>query len=122
MSMKTRPLVISKLEEFVRNKLLTLNSLRTVNEIKTFIWHNGRPQGMRGYNDDLVIALAIACWIRDTALTVNQRDVEQRKAMFTAWRSDSSKLDTRIKGMAGYSDKRKQPSPRGNYLPWIYKG
>ena len=77
---------------------------------------------LRGYNDDLVIALAIACWIRDTALTVNQRDVEQRKAMFTAWRSDSSKLDTRIKGMAGYSDKRKQPSPRGNYLPWIYKG
>ena len=36
MSMKTRPLVISKLEEFVRNKLLTLNSLRTVNEINFF--------------------------------------------------------------------------------------
>ena len=35
----------------------------------------------RGYNDDLVIALAIACWIRDTALTVNQRDVEQRKSL-----------------------------------------
>ena len=122
MSMKTRPLVLSKLEEFIRNKLLILNSLRTVNEIKTFIWHNGRPQGMRGYNDDLVIALAIACWIRDTALTVNQKEVEQRKAMFTGWRSDSSKLDTRIQGMTGYSERKQKPKPGGNYLPWIYKG
>ena len=34
MSMKTRPLVIAKFEEFVRNKLITINSMRLVNEIK----------------------------------------------------------------------------------------
>ena len=122
MSMKTRPLVLSKFEEFIRNKLLILNSLRAVNEIKTFIWHNGRPQGMRGYNDDLVIALAIACWIRDTALTVNQKELGYKKAMLSGWRSDSSKLDTRIQGMTGYSDKKQKPNSGGNHLPWIYKG
>ena len=56
MSMKTRPLVIAKFEEFIRNKLITINSMRLANEIKTFVWHNGRPQAMRSYNDDLVIA------------------------------------------------------------------
>ena len=39
---------------------------------------------MRSYNDDLVMALAIACWVRDTALTVNKRDAEYNKAMVGA--------------------------------------
>ena len=73
MSMKTRPLVIAKFEEFIRNKLITINSMRLANEIKTFVWHNGRPQAMRSYNDDLVIATAIGCWVRDTALTYKQK-------------------------------------------------
>ena len=67
-SMKTRPLIIAKMEEFIRNKLITINSLRLFHELKTFIWYNGKPQAMKGYNDDLVMALAIACWVRDTAL------------------------------------------------------
>ena len=69
-STKTRPLVIAKLEEFIRNKLIKIYSTRTIEEIKTFIWYNGKPQAMRGYSDDLIMALAIACWVRDTALTV----------------------------------------------------
>ena len=80
MSMKTRPLVLSKLEEFIRNKLLILNSLRTVNEIKTFIWHNGRPQGMRGYNDDLVMAFGIAMFMRDTSFKFRQQHLDMSKA------------------------------------------
>ena len=39
-SHKTRPLIIAKLEEFVRNKLITINSRRLANEVKTFVWHN----------------------------------------------------------------------------------
>ena len=52
-SMKTRPLIIAKFEEFVRNKLITIKSRRLYNEMKTFIWHNGKPQAMKKYNDDL---------------------------------------------------------------------
>ncbi len=79
-SMKTRPLIIAKLEEFIRNKLITIYSSRTVNEMKTFIWRNGKPQAMKGYNDDLIMALAIGCWVRDTALQVNARDLNYQKA------------------------------------------
>ena len=85
MSMKTRPLVIAKFEEFIRNKLITINSMRLANEIKTFVWHNGRPQAMRSYNDDLVIAAAIGCWVRDTALVTNKREIEYKKACYPVY-------------------------------------
>ena len=129
MSSRTRPLVIAKLEEFTRNKLLTINSMRTINEVKTFIWYNGRPQGMRGYNDDLVIALAIACWVRDTALTTNQREVEHRRAMLSGISKGSRQMNTKIAGMRGYTpSKQKQSNTmvgtdgRIHDISWIYKG
>tara|TARA_R110000851_G_scaffold78789_4_gene173758 strand:+ start:98 stop:1678 length:1581 start_codon:yes stop_codon:yes gene_type:complete len=128
MSMKTRPLVIAKFEEFIRNKLLTINSMRLANEIKTFIWHNGRPQGMRGYNDDLVIATSIGCWVRDNALVVNQRDVEYKKALIGGIIVGGSSLDTRINGMTGYrSIHREEGLYKGSDgkmhdLSWITKG
>ena len=54
-SSKTRPLVVAKLEEFIRNKLIKIYSSRTINEMKTFIWRNGKPEAMKGYNDDLIL-------------------------------------------------------------------
>jgi len=128
MSMKTRPLVIAKFEEFVRNKLITINSMRLANEIKTFVWHNGRPQAMRSYNDDLVIATAIGCWVRDTALTVNQREVEYKKAMITGMKISGNTLNTKIPGMQGYKPPQTPQSTfRGSDgkvhdLSWIIKG
>ena len=128
MSMKTRPLVIAKFEEFVRNKLIIINSNRLANEIKTFIWHNGRPQGMRGYNDDLVIAASIACWVRDNALVVNKREIEYKKALLGGISISTMSLDSRIDGMSGYKPiKRKQGLYKGSDgknhdLSWITKG
>jgi hypothetical protein len=127
MSMKTRPLVIAKFEEFVRNKLITINSGRLANEIKTFIWHNGRPQAMRSYNDDLVIAASIACWVRDTALTVNKREVDYKKALLSSISVSTNTLNTKIPGQAGYQ----APKAKKTYtdssgqvqdLTWIIKG
>jgi hypothetical protein len=128
MSMKTRPLVIAKLEEFVRNKLITINSLRLANEIKTFIWHNGKPQGMRGYNDDLVIATAIGCWVRDTALTANKREIDYKKAMIGGITMSNKVLSTQIPGQIGYKPKAAQQNTfegiDGKHydLSWIIKG
>jgi hypothetical protein len=45
----------------------------------TFIWNNGRAEAMRGYNDDLVMALAIGLWVRDTALRLRQEGVDLTK-------------------------------------------
>ena len=128
MSMKTRPLVIAKFEEFVRNKLITINSMRLANEVKTFIWHNGRPQAMRGYNDDLVIAACIGCWVRDTALTVNKREIEYKKAMIGGISVSNNTFNTKIQGMQGFKAPTKQKNTfqgndgRNYDLSWIIKG
>jgi len=102
-SMKTRPLIVAKLEEFIRNKLITLRSSRVLNELKTFIWNNGKAEAMRSYNDDLVMSLAIACWVRDTALVVNQRDSEYKKVILNSMTKSSTILDTTIPGMTGHN-------------------
>jgi hypothetical protein len=99
---KTRPLIVAKLEEFIRNKLITVYSSRTINEMKTFIWKNGKPQAMKGYNDDLIMALAIACWVRDTALQTNARDLNYKKAFVNAIITTKTTMNTRISGQTGY--------------------
>jgi hypothetical protein len=125
-STKTRPLIVAKLEEFIRNRLLTSYSSRTYHELKTFIWHNGKPQAMRSYNDDLVMALAIGCWIRDTALQVNKREVEYKKAMINSMYKSDSVINTTIKGMQGHNEtvKEKATEYHNKIAPfaWIYKG
>jgi len=127
-SLKTRPLVIAKLEEFIRNKLITIYSSRLTNELKTFIWYNGRPQAMRSYNDDLVMALAIACWIRDTALQVNQRDLEYQKAFLGSMVYTNKSFNTTIPGMREYKNsssiekKAQQAHKQYDEFLWLIKG
>ena len=125
-SMKTRPLIIAKLEEFIRNKLIKIYSTRTVNEMRTFIWNNGKPQAMRGYNDDLVMALAIACWIRDTAIQANARDLNYQKAFVDAIITSKTTFNTQIKGQRGYKkneifDKMTEAQKLYSQYSWIIK-
>ena len=76
---RTRPLIISKLEEYVREKSIIIRSIRTIDELFTFIWMNGRAEAMRGYNDDLTMSLAISLWVRDTALRLRQEGIDLTK-------------------------------------------
>ena len=73
---KTRPLIISKLDDYFREKSITIRSNRLIEELFTFIWNNNRAEAMRGYNDDLVMALSIALWVRDTALRLRQEGID----------------------------------------------
>ena len=76
MSSRTRPMVVGKLQEYISDKGVTFQSKRLLEEMKTFIWKNGRPEAQSGYNDDLVIAFGTAMYIRDTALKYKQRGID----------------------------------------------
>ena len=78
-SAKTRPLIISKLDEYFRNKEVIVQSLRLIDELFTFIWYTNRAEAMRGYNDDLVMAFSIGLWVRDTALRLRQERMDLAK-------------------------------------------
>ena len=69
-TMKTKPLVIAKMEEYTREKLVKINSNRLIDELFVYIYNNSKTEAMEGYNDDLVMSYAIALWVRDTALRI----------------------------------------------------
>jgi len=98
-SVKTRPLIIAKLDEMIRNKVVTVNSARLVRELEKFVWINGRPEAQKGYNDDLVMALAIACWVRDTTLINSQKDLQLNLAILNSISKGKTVLNTSIPGM-----------------------
>ena len=94
--------------------------------MKTFIWKNGKPQAMRGYHDDLIIALAIACWVRDTALQANARELNYQKAFVGAIYTAKTTLNTQIKGQPGYKkdnifDKISDAKNLYDQYKWIIK-
>ena len=78
---KTRPLIVAKMEEYTREKLVKLHSNRLVDELFVFIHKMGiiysKAEAMNGYNDDLVMSYSIALWIRDTALRI-QKDMNDQ--------------------------------------------
>ena len=80
---KTRPLIISKLEEFFREESVVVHSNRLIDELQTFVYINNRAEAMRGYNDDLVMSFAIGLWVRDTALRLKTEGIELTKKTLT---------------------------------------
>ena len=76
MTSRTRPLVISKLETYFREKTPLVHSKRLVDELFTFIWLGHRAEAARGYNDDLVMSFATGLWMRDTALRLHQQGMD----------------------------------------------
>ena len=81
-SVKTRPLIISKMESYVREKEIVINSERTVEEMFTFVWNGMKAEAMQGYTDDLVMSLCISLWVRDTALRFRSENMNTQKSMF----------------------------------------
>ena len=124
---KTRPLIVAKMEEFIRNNLIKIYSSRLLAEMKTFVWNNGRAEAMRSYNDDLIMSFAVGCWVRDTALSANQRDAEYAKAFIGSITKNTNELDTRINGMIGTKNMKmkeqfnKQAQAHQDF-PWLFKG
>jgi hypothetical protein len=81
-SARTRPLIISKLEEYMREQVPIIRSKRLIQELYTFIWKGSRAEAQDGYNDDLVMSFGIALWIRDTAIRLKQEGMDlNRKSL-----------------------------------------
>ena len=82
---KTRTQILSKLEEVLRRKQIVSYSSRLYDELKTFIWKNGKAQAQKGKNDDLVMSLAIGVWLYDTSPALTQQGQNLMNAMMQAF-------------------------------------
>lgn len=102
-SQRTRPLIIAKLQAYAMDNSITVRSKRTIAEWETFIWHNGKPEALEGYHDDLTMALAIGLWVRDTALRLRQEGIELNRQLLGNITNDYQKAF-----FTGKEDKREK--------------
>lgn len=83
MTQRVRPLIISKMELYLREKSCIIRSRRLLDELGVFIWRNARAEAQSGYNDDLVMSWCMGLWVRDTALKLRQAGIELTKRALT---------------------------------------
>ena len=103
-SARTRPLLISKLDIYFREKECIVRSKRLLDELFVFIWNGQRAEAQPGYNDDLVMAFSIGLFVRDTALKLRQQGLALNKASLNSM--GKTKNQTAI-----YTQKNLQKNP-----------
>ena len=91
MSMRTRPLVIAKMIEYIREKSVTIQSKRLMQEMRVFVWKNGKAQAQTNYNDDLLMSCATALFVRDTALKLRQQGIDLARAQLSSFNNLNSR-------------------------------
>ncbi len=80
MTSRVRPLIVGKLQEYVNDKSVTIQSKRLIEEMKVFLWKNGRAEAQQGYNDDLVMSFGIGMFMRDTSFKFSQQHLDMSRA------------------------------------------
>jgi hypothetical protein len=91
MSARTRPLVIAKMIEYIRDHSATIQSKRLMSEMRVFVWKNGKAQAQDRYNDDLIISCATALYVRDTALRLRQQGIDLARAQLSSFTNLNAK-------------------------------
>lgn len=83
-SRKNRVLLVKSIIEHMRENSLILHSRRLMAEFQTFIMNGDKPEHEPGFNDDLIMALGIALYIRDTEFENVTASTEMYKSMLSA--------------------------------------
>ena len=88
---KGRVLVINKFKEYIGDRSVTIRSKRLLEEMKVFVWKNGRAEAQTGYNDDLVMSFGMGMYLRDTSLKFQSQSHDlTRAALGNMAKSNSS--------------------------------
>ena len=91
---RTRPLMISALEMYMRENTPVIRSKRLIQELLVFIWLNGKAQAQSGYNDDLVMSFSIGLWLRDTSLKLRQQGIDLNKRALSQFQKTNNTIYT----------------------------
>jgi hypothetical protein len=68
------------MEAYIRDRQFTFHSKRLLEELRVFIWMHGKAQAQNGYNDDLVMALGMGLFTRDTAMKFHEQGMKLTRA------------------------------------------
>ena len=93
MSSNTRPIAIGKFQEAIGDRGIVIRSHRLMEEMKVFLWKNGRAEAQSGYNDDLVMACSIGCYLRETSFKLRQHGMDMSRNMLDSIATNKSHYD-----------------------------
>ena len=73
------------------------------------------------------MACSIGCWVRDTALVENQRNLEYKRVFIDSMFVSNTNINTSIPGMHSYKkdnvfDKIQKTNNDHDNFPWLFKG
>jgi len=106
-----RPAIIAKLEELIRNKAILIPSSRFYHEATTFVWRGTKPRAMRDNHDDLIISLAIGCWLYEASPMYGKNSRDVNKHMLSGFGRDGHHASD----MAGAKDEVRVPHNHSPY-------
>jgi len=112
----SRTKILSKLEELIRNNQIKVYSQRLYDQLQSFVWVGNKPQALKDNHDDLVLSLAIGCWILEGSTAINKHQHALTVAMLQSTqlsRKDSSQMPNEvnsIKPLTHYQQAIKSPN------------
>lgn len=83
---KTRVQILTKLEELIRNKQLKSYSRRLHDQLQSFVWNGNKPMAGKDSYDDLIMSLAIGCWLVEGGEGISEQAKQMAYAMLEATR------------------------------------
>lgn len=116
---RTRPLMVNCLVKYLREGIIKLHSTRVLDEFKTFVYINGKPQHAPGYHDDLIFALGIALFMRDTEVEGVFMNKEFFKAMLGGISFNSNNASSKL-GIDPQNKAETNKNNPGDDLSWLY--
>jgi len=91
---KIRPLLISCLRKYIEEGTLKINSQRLIDEFKHFVIINNKAQHEKMYYDDLIFALAIALYTKDSEKEIKETKFKNRGSNTSGLGTFSVPLET----------------------------
>ena len=122
---KNRNTIVTKLEESVRMNSFKVRSIRSVTEMDTFVFKNGRPDHMKNYHDDCIMAIAMCCYVSQTSFKDLEKSKGQAKAMLDSWIVSSNEVNAipeMVYNSPAYKDTSRHVQAPISEHNWVFFG
>jgi hypothetical protein len=130
---QNKPTILTKLEEYLRTGKVKINSARLLDELKTFVWIGNSARAQKGFNDDLVMAAAIACNLFEPSRDTTNNTQSAQWSLLSGFKVNASQNSRPLPIQFGAADAMKPHHYDSRYfggnsqavippeLLWMYK-
>lgn len=117
---KTRVQILAKFEELIRNKTLKTYSQRLYDQLQAFVWKGNKPMAGKDSWDDLVMSLAIGCWVVEGNASLSKQATDMSYAILNATHVDRKSINN-MPGNINEAQPLVNPNIRGMNAHSVYK-